>query len=421
MKFLKFLFIFTIFSTLSFGSFLKSFSADERLNIEDVTFAVYDIPTEKEGMNNLYVYLKMPYNFFRFIKEEDIFIADYEFSIEISDEENNIHKNNVMQEKIVVSNFEDTNSDEKIFFKEIEFEVSPGKYNIRLVITDLDMRKSITQSKEITLKDFWKEEIGISDIIFYVEGDSSFNSGKNIIIPEPNVNVDYNSNLVIDYYIFKSDIEKRIVLNSKIIPKFKTKTPVYEENEEIYDKKNLTKREIRLIPELISVGPYVFRINVSSEEIKREREIEFSLLWENFPISALHINTAIGRMKYILTEEEYEKISLMNQAEKKDFFIDFWKEFDIDTTMEKNEVMEEYFRRLNYTDQNFSDPNNDGWESDRGRIWILYGKPDNVIKRHNLIPPYETWEYYNINKRYNFWDEFSIGVFKLKSIYDIRR
>ena len=111
----------------------------------------------------------------------------------------------------------------------------------------------------------------------------------------------------------------------------------------------------------------------------------------------------------------------MNQAEKKDFFIDFWKEFDIDTTIEKNEVMEEYFRRVNYADQNFSDLNNDGWESDMGRIWILYGKPDNVIKRHNLIPPYETWEYYNINKRYNFWDEFSIGVFKYKSEYDIRR
>jgi len=421
MKFLNFSFIFTIFWVLSFGSFLKSFSANERLNIEDVIFAVYDIPSEKEGMNNLYIYLKMPYNFFRFIKEDDKFVADYEFSIEISGEENNIHKNNVMQEKIVVSNFEDTNSDEKIFLKEIKFEVSPSKYNVRLVITDLDMRKSITQSKEITLKDFWKEEIEISDIIFYVEGDSNLNGGKNIIIHGPNVDVDYNSNLVINYYVFKSDIEKRVVLNSKIIPKFKTKIPVYEENEEIYDKKNLTKREIKLIPELISNGPYVFRINVLSEGIKREREIEFSLLWENFPISALHINTAFEQMKYILTEEEYEKISSMNQAEKKDFFIDFWKEFDIDTTIEKNEVMEEYFRRVNYADQNFSDLNNDGWESDMGRIWILYGKPDNVIKRHNLIPPYETWEYYNINKRYNFWDEFSIGVFKYKSVYDIRR
>ena len=421
MKLLKFLFVFAIFSALSFGSSLKSFSADERLNIEDVIFAVYDIPSEKEGMNNLYIYLKIPYKFFRFIKDDNKFVADYEFSIEISDEKNNIHKNNVMQEKIVTSNFEDTNSDEKILLKEIKFEASPGKYNIRLVITDLDFRKSITQSKEITLKDFWKEKIGISDIIFYVEGDSSLNGGKNIIIPGPNIDVDYNSYLVINYYVFKSDLEKRIILNSKIIPKFKTKTPVHEENEEIYDKKNLTKREIKLIPELISVGPYVFRIEVSSEETKREREIEFSLLWENFPISALNINTAIERMKYILTEEEYEKISLMNQTEKKGFFIDFWKAFDIDTTMEKNEVMEEYFSRVNYADQNFSDPNNDGWESDRGKIWILYGKPDKVIKRHNLIPPYETWEYYNINKRYNFWDEFSIGIFKYKSEYDIRR
>ncbi len=421
MRFLKFFFVFILFFNYFFNSFSQPLKVAEKLNIEDVVWGIYDIPSEKEGMNSLQVFIKIPYSFFRFIKEDDNFAANYEFTVEITNIKSDINEDKSTQEEIFVSNIDDTNSFEKTILKDFKFEVSPGKYSVRLLITDQDLKKSITQTKEITLKNFWIEKLGISDLIIYVNNDSATGTGKNILTSEPNIDVDYNSTLIIDYYIFNSNPEKNIVLNSKIVPEFYQDSPVYEEKETISDTKNLIRKKVILTADSIFNGPFVLKINAESDEIKVEKEMKFSLLWENFPITKVDIEPAIEQMKYVLSDEEYEKTSLMNRDEKSEFFDNFWSEYDLDTTTVENEVMKEYFKRVNYSNQNFTNQMSDGWESDMGKIYLLYGTPDKISKRHNLIPPYETWEYNNINKRYIFWDEFSTGIFKLKSSYNIKK
>ncbi|MFC1563269.1 GWxTD domain-containing protein, partial [candidate division KSB1 bacterium] len=354
-------------------------------------------------------------------KKDVNFAANYEFTVEITDKKRNINKIESVQEEIIVSKFEETNSFEETFLKDFNFEISPGEYDVRLIITDKDLQKSISKIREIDLKDFWKEKVEISDVLLYVNDDSNSGKNRDILIPEPNIDIDYNSVLVINYYIFKSNPENNVSLNSKIAHRFYQDSIIYEESDEIYDKGYLVKRRIELTPDLIPTGSYIFKINAAIGETKIEKELNFSPLWENYPISEVDIELIIEQMKYIFSDEEYEKTTTMNRDEMSKFFNGFWSEIDIDTTTGGNEVMEEYFRRVSYANQNFTDPDDDGWESDRGKIWILYGVPDKILDRHNIIPPYETWEYDNINRRYIFWDEFSTGIFKLKSVYSINR
>ena len=420
MKILKSFFAVIFFLTIPFSLFAQTDIADKKLNLNNIVFGIYDTPSEKEGMNTLYIYLKIPYSFFRFVKEDGTFLADYEFAVEVVDKWNNVQKSKAMTEKIEVSDYADTNSDKKIVLKEIVFEILPDIYNVRLVITDQDLKKSISQTKEVKLRNFWKDEIGISDIIVFLK-DVEVDTLKNIIIPKPNVNINYNTGLVINYYIFKSNLNATLKLSSKIIPKFSPNTPIYEKSFKINDNKYVSKWEIDLKYADMPVGPYIFRIELASEKIKKEKEVEFSVLWENYPVLERDIKKSLEQMKYIFTEEEYKTSSSMNQKEAIDFFISFWIKFDSDTTTEKNEVMEEYFRRVDYSIQNFSDSENEGWKTDRGKIYILYGEPNRIINQRNLIPPYETWEYNIINKRYIFWDEFMTGIFKLKSVYDLKK
>lgn len=54
--------------------------------------------------------------------------------------------------------------------------------------------------------------------------------------------------------------------------------------------------------------------------------------------------------------------------------------------------------------ERYSNYTRKGWRTDRGRVFILYGKPDEV-ERHpseGVIKPYEIWYYYQIENGVQF-------------------
>jgi GWxTD domain-containing protein len=92
---------------------------------------------------------------------------------------------------------------------------------------------------------------------------------------------------------------------------------------------------------------------------------------------------------------------------------------DPNPNTEKNELMEEYFLRVNIANQNFSTLSQDGWQTDQGRIFIKFGEPDD-IERHPFernSPPFEVWRYYNLRKVFVFLDRTGFGDYYLHPSY----
>ena len=59
-------------------------------------------------------------------------------------------------------------------------------------------------------------------------------------------------------------------------------------------------------------------------------------------------------------------------AEKVEYIKNYWKLMDPTPDTQKNEVMDEFFSRVDYVSLNFSEIG-PGWQSDRGRTYIIYG------------------------------------------------
>ena len=81
--------------------------------------------------------------------------------------------------------------------------------------------------------------------------------------------------------------------------------------------------------------------------------------------------------------------------------------------------MEEYFSRVNFANREFSSFNDDGWLSDRGRILLKFGFPDDV-ERHPFeldSVPYVIWRYYGIRRIFLFWDQNGFGDYRLHPNY----
>jgi GWxTD domain-containing protein len=81
---------------------------------------------------------------------------------------------------------------------------------------------------------------------------------------------------------------------------------------------------------------------------------------------------------YIITSEEKKAFYKLKTDEEREQFIEaFWRRRDPDPDTEENEYREEYYERIAYANERFAS-GIPGWKTDRGRIYITFGKPDSI-------------------------------------------
>jgi len=81
---------------------------------------------------------------------------------------------------------------------------------------------------------------------------------------------------------------------------------------------------------------------------------------------------------YIITDEERSAFRQLSNEEERDQFIEaFWQRRDPTPDTEENEFKEEHYRRMAYANDHFA-AGIPGWKSDRGRMYIMYGAPDEI-------------------------------------------
>jgi len=140
-------------------------------------------------------------------------------------------------------------------------------------------------------------------------------------------------------------------------------------------------------------------------------------------------------VSYIITDAERKAfLQLQTNEELEQFIEQFWQRRNPDPDSVDNTVKEEHYRRIAYANEHFSS-GVQGWRTDRGRIYIMYGKPDSLeshTQGENYERPldqgggetktyaFEDWTYHYIdgigeNVELEFVDPSGTGEFHLTS------
>jgi GWxTD domain-containing protein len=81
---------------------------------------------------------------------------------------------------------------------------------------------------------------------------------------------------------------------------------------------------------------------------------------------------------YIITPEERSAfVHLQTNEEREQFIEQFWQRRNPDPDSADNTFKEEHYRRIAYANEHYAS-GIPGWKSDRGRIYIMWGPPDEV-------------------------------------------
>ncbi|HZF37329.1 MAG TPA: GWxTD domain-containing protein, partial [Blastocatellia bacterium] len=119
-------------------------------------------------------------------------------------------------------------------------------------------------------------------------------------------------------------------------------------------------------------------------------------------------------VRWIITDEERKVFDgLKTDDEREQFIEQFWFIRDPDPDTDVNEYREEYYQRIAYANEHYTS-GIPGWKTDRGRIYIMFGKADQ-IESHPSGGSYDrpAWEGGGSTSTYPFetwWYRYVEGV-----------
>ena len=396
-------------SAILFSQRLNS-QKKSRSNVEKFILAPFPDAVDEDSVK-VVTFMEIPYTSLQFIKKESSFLAYYQASLSIRYHKGKEINNITWTDSIQVELYTDTRSTMKNRKHFADFNVSLGeKYEVIGELQDLDTRKKGLLKKNIDFKGLEKMPSLLKPIFMLdLPGNWGFNNDKiptrGFRVREMGLGVD----IKISGFIEKNDYEVSIFLtngtaNDSLIQKFSGdgKLGFFSENIFIPSGKfNSIKND--------------FRILLDQDKEKDEQKISFTRFKPGFSGYVNDVEIAMKQMKYILSNDERKELKNNNKQNKEQLFYQIWKKRDPTPETEQNELMEEYFQRVEYVNEHFSgwQP---GWETDRGKIYILFGPPDEIQRTNPSAGNstiYQIWNYVKVNKQFVFRDQNGFGDYRL--------
>jgi GWxTD domain-containing protein len=414
-----------IFLVIAFAISFNAYS--QKLN-QDFFTDIYSVPSSDSAYQFFYLY-KIPVKSLIFSKDNDSYTASIQIAIEVSDSNSNSIQRHFNDRKITFDEFSLT-SDPNTYIEG----VIPFLYrNEKLIVTsnlfDANSQKDIF-TKEQTIQKVKNEQsdflnpIILNDNVFKcVENDSRVLPNFGGFIPFDNNSYDIlipSTDTVLEELFVKIISGRDTVFNGVVQRRDTSRIGFADCNGRIIiSQDSLSKRSSNFylthLTQKLKEGQ--FEIIVSkSENFQKAKSFRPIVRWLNKPKSLTDPESAIRLLRFIIQDDSVKQ--MLKSSDNYDSLLHlFWKKRDPSPSTEYNELMTEYYERIDFSFKQFSTISNlSGLETDRGKIYILYGKPTSIERGSNGDGKIlETWTYSKLQKRFIFVDEKGTGEFILKS------
>lgn len=337
------------------------------------------------------------------------------------------------------------------FLNIFNYSLDPGLYIAKATIQDLNSTRKGEYFFEFEATRFTDRKLQVSDIqlsskITPDTSQSDFQKNSFLVIPNPEGNFSI-SQPVLYYYaeIYNLDYLKGkeghysyrcsiTDLNGELIKQYSSKTnqkpgasavivgghniitlpaKTYYLNLEIEDQQS---QEIVRATKRFNLIKPTRKIIVTSDSAGVGSVTNFNLA-EYLQYSEEQLNHEFEQLRYLTSQEQKSIFSNLDIESKRVFLAKFWYRFDQAPETEINEFKTRYLQLIEHANLNYGSMNKEGWKTDRGRILLTYGIPDEIDRNYMAIDmkPYEIWHYHELEGgvQFIFADLTGFGDFDL--------
>lgn len=356
----------------------------------------------------IFVAISIPYDNLTFVRgPQDGFAARVDASFTLIDKEGNLSAERSVIIDVFTSVFKETNSRTLNAVRSEEFFVKPGDYDVTVVLTDKETKRKARWSGKVSAA-LMDSLLSVSDL-YWIESDSLNEESDVPKVIDNFSNREEPATIAIDLVSVARD-----TLNVTWSVSGEDGKDIATSVQRIVPNGSVQRLEYVVVMKNLPVQKYTVSFEALGFGRREAREITFNVNIPGVPASITDLGEAIRQVKYIATAEENRRLRSASVIDREQLFREFWKRRDPTPETARNELMEEYYFRVEYSDEKYS-THRPGWETDRGRIYIMYGEPSD-IERHPFESgsrPYEIWYYHNLNRRFVFVDYTGFGDYTL--------
>ena len=388
---------------------------------------------EGEDLSRLEVYYKIFNADLLFVKETDLFRAAYDIHISVFNKKGRIVASEVIEKETTVREYARTQAPNDFRIGQVNFNLPGEKYKVECRLIDKNSGDQTSRDFKVELDNFDSRRPQLSGIQFLLTVDSTLIDSafvKNGYSYIPDVHRYYggdtSATVKIYYEIYKSRSDKdEIPVVLQVIDR--KKNWVYRDSVDVtFDSGGIIRRYEEIPLRGFKSGEYTIESIVVG---RRGRGLDkangsFMVYWTPEAMVLNDFESATQQMSYIATSDEMNRFKdLVSPAEQLQAWKEFWLVRDPTPGTRPNEYKDEYYMRVRYADRVFSVMRKEGWRTDRGMIYILYGEP-NQIEDHPFemgYKPYQVWYYYNVAnqvREFLFVDNYGNNDYVLQYPYD---
>ena len=381
-------------------------------NIDQFKTNSFIRPVAKDSIEVL-SFVEVSSNALQFLKKDNLFEAKYEVNIAILNDDNEKKSSQLFSDTIIVKKFGDTTSKIKKKIITTAFVLPFDNYTVTSSLKDLDVKLSGKKEQEINLKYLSKStSLKIYEPIFLKEGKGSWGFGLNKFPTVANRVISDNNIISLNQYIVLNPGPYNITMSV-----ISQKTVQWEDSIDAVSEGDVVSHLANIPIKDIDKRDLTIKVVVTQNDSVSSKSFSFKIKNTMLFDGIDNIDTALAQMSYILTPKEKKELKNLKQSEKEKFFRTVWAKRDPIVKTKVNELMEEYYSRVFFTEENFSRGTSGGWKSDMGMVYILFGKPDDMKRSMNMQGSYnyEKWYYFQIGEEFTFIDDYGFGDYRLKT------
>ncbi|PID61965.1 MAG: hypothetical protein CR986_02210 [Ignavibacteriae bacterium] len=365
---------------------------------------------------------RVPFSNLLFKKEDDIYKSEFSITFELYKEKKFVQRE-ILNEKVYSNSYEETLSKNSFFENYFILKLNPGEYTLA---TRLNLNSTEVQYQATKIK--IKIDSNYSTKVFnpIIVQNGKRQSNKFIVANYGNTipfSPDEYSLLLtlpdssvkkVTYQIYQFD---KLVKEETASLLSNTNLAIEKKDDKLVVKitdikSNVSNFLITDFNKLLFEGKAELKIKYNNTvEVKKTLDIK----WFYKPNVLNNLAYSIKLLQYVEDERTVTQLLANDEKNYLKELTSYWNKKYPSNGIKYNYAMAEYYKRADYAYQNFSSLNRlDGAERDRGRIYIMYGKPTSVERNYNeMNEVIEVWFYENLGRTFIFKDIKGTGKFDL--------
>lgn len=342
----------------------------------------------KENVDSILIYLEVPIHMLVFTKYENKYFTEFEIFYTIYDKKGKEIKGERFVERVELDRPVKYISKDSVIIK--EFSVVDTVREKKIVLRIRNFEKEWQMERKFERKG----ELILGDIVFKDDGGNILHRIEDV----------KRINLYMEIYSIKYIEEKYKI-------EFWKRNKIEKTFEGfIKGKGHLVLNSALDLFNLVS-GDYKVRVYFEKSKRYEERDLPF---YGVYLFTNKDFYMIVDALYYFADPQDVDSLRLAPVNKRREYWEKFWKKRDPTPDTPENEFEEEFLRRFYYANENFG-VYTPGYRTARGRIYILYGEPDEIERHPFEIDsyPYEIWYYYNKKLKFVFVDRKGIGEYEL--------